>query len=257
MHNGTPNKMPLSVVIITKNSAQKIRACLESVKWAAEIIIVDSGSHDDTCNICSEYTDKVFQHDWQGFGVQKQRAVSYASYSWILSLDSDEVLSHALIGEIVHVLSNDTNKHGFYIPRLSWYCGKAIHHSGWRPDYVLRLFDKRYGNFNDALVHEKVEISGELGKLRNDIIHYSFDSLDVVLEKINSYSSLSAQKMYQNGKRCGIWFAIAKGWWAFFRTYILQRGFLDGSHGIMLAISNAEGTYYKYAKLAQMSRGQK
>lgn len=247
-------RLPCSVVIITRNEAAKIADCLASVAWADEVIVLDGSSSDQTVAIAEDLGAKVFSEtEWLGFGIQKQRAVSHASHDWILSLDADERISDALREEIEQVLRQPKHS-GYFIPRLSSYCGAFIHHSGWRPDYVLRLFNKTQGGFNDAKVHEKVELTGSTERLRNDIIHYSFDDLETVLHKVNHYSTLGAEKMYAKGKRCGLGTALIKGWWAFMRTWVLQRGFLDGREGLMLALSNAEGTYYKYAKLALMSR---
>lgn len=238
----------LSAVIITKNEVKKIRDCLESLKWVDEIIVIDSGSTDGTQAICREYTEKVFEMDWPGFGKQKRRAVEKATCDWILSIDADERVNEELRHEIIQAISSKSIN-GYEIPRLSFYCGQPILHGGWRPDYVMRLFRRGYGQFNDVAVHEKLEVRGNVARLNSSLIHYSFDTLEEVLDKINLYSSLAAKAKYRKNRKCTIYGAFARGSWAFFRTYLLQGSILDGKKGLMLAISNAEGTYYKYLKL--------
>ena len=152
----------LSVVIITKNEAHNIRACLESAAWADEIIVVDSGSTDDTIAIAREFTSQVYQHDWPGFGAQKNRALSYASRDWVLSLDADERVTSELRSQIIKAMGS-ARENGFYLPRLSQFCGQFIKHSGWYPDYVLRLFKREKGLFSDDLVHESVILQGPSG----------------------------------------------------------------------------------------------
>ncbi|HID81951.1 MAG TPA: glycosyltransferase family 2 protein [Chromatiales bacterium] len=240
----------LSVIIITKNEEKKIRDCLESVKWADEIVVVDAGSEDRTVQICKEYATIVVTEKWTGFGPQKNKALALAKGDWILSIDADERITDELQDEILQTVAHPADHNAFEIPRHSNYCGRFMKYSGWYPDYVLRLFKKDSGKFSDDLVHEKVVVAGKTGKLATPIRHYSFDNLDQVIQKMNDYSSLSAENMHLNGKSASLGKAVGRGFWTFFRTYILRLGFLDGKEGLMLAISNAEGTYYKYAKLA-------
>lgn len=243
----------LSVIIITKNESAHIARCLSSVAWANEIIVLDSGSEDDTVAICRRYTDKVFETDWPGFGIQKQRAVNKATQPWVLSIDADEQVTPELRKEIEQAISQ-THINGFEIPRLSSYCGKQIKHGGWWPDYVLRLFQREYGHFTEDLVHERIIVDGTVQRLKAPLIHEAFINPEEVLHKINNYSSLGAEKLYRAGKRTTLRQAIVKGLWTFFRTYCVKAAFLDGRQGLMLAISNAEGTYYKYLKLLNMQR---
>lgn len=241
----------LSVIVITKNEAQHIARCLQSVAWADEIIVLDSGSTDDTMNICKRFTEQVFVTDWPGFGPQKQRALDKAQHDWILSLDADEEVSDALKQEIqTAMLHADIN--GFEIPRLSSYCGKEIKHADWWPDHVLRLFRRDKGHFTDDVVHERVLVTGKIQRLKSPILHEAFVDLEEVLHKINSYSSLGAQKLFSQGKNASVGLAIGKGFWTFIRTYFLKAAILDGAEGLMLAISNAEGSYYKYLKLRHL-----
>ncbi len=245
--------MALSVIIIVKNEAEHISRCLESVAFADEIIILDSGSTDNTLEICKQYTQQVFSTDWQGFGVQKQRALDKAKSNWVLSVDADEQITPELRNEIQAAMLQP-KIFGFEIPRLSSYCGKQILHSGWHPDYVLRLFQRQYGSFTADIVHERVLVTGKIQQLNNPILHEAFVDATEVLSKINHYSSLGAQKLYAQGLRTSLKQAIFKACWSFIRTYILKAGYLDGQHGLMLAISNAEGTYYKYLKLLALQQ---
>ncbi|MGQ0657574.1 MAG: glycosyltransferase family 2 protein [Chromatiales bacterium] len=242
----------LSVIVITKDESADIRACLDSVRWADEIVVVDGGSRDDTVAICREYTDKVYIcNDWPGFGPQKNRALSCATGEWVLSLDADERVSPALRKEIEHAIVSERFV-GYEIPRRSSYCGRVLRHGGWWPDHVLRLFKREQGRFWNRRVHEKVIMRGAPGRLQEPLIHKTFGSLEEVLDKINSYSSEGARLFYEQGKRAGLGAALAHGLWAFIRTYFLKAGLLDGREGLMLAISNAEGTYYRYLKLAYL-----
>jgi glycosyltransferase involved in cell wall biosynthesis len=243
----------LSVILIAKDESADIRACLESVRWADEIVVVDGGSRDDTVAICREYTDKVYVcEDWFGFGAQKNRALGYATGEWVLSVDADERVSTALRKEIEQARVSERFV-GYEIPRRSSYCGRVLRHGGWWPDHVLRLFKREQGRFCTRRVHEKVIMRGPLGRLHEPLIHETFGSLEEVLDKINSYSSEGAQLFYEQGKRGGLGVGLAHGLWTFIRTYFLKAGLLDGREGLMLAISNAEGTYYRYLKLAYLS----
>ena len=245
----------LSVIVITKNEAFHIDRCLDSVSWADEIIVLDSGSEDNTVEICQRYTDKVFITDWPGFGIQKQRALAHAQSDWVFSIDADEVVSPELKAEIQAAMV-ESSFHGYEIPRLSSYCGKQMRHGGWYPDYVLRLFKRETGYFTDNVVHERIVVQGDVGKLTVPLLHDAFINLEEVLHKVNSYSSLGANMLYEKKVSSSLGKAIFKALWMFIRTYGLKGGFLDGRQGLMLAISNAEGTYYKYIKLLELQSRQ-
>ena len=238
----------LSVIIITKNEAVHIGRCLESVAWADEIIVLDSGSEDETVSICQQYTDKVYVTDWPGFGIQKQRALDKARGDWVLSIDADEVVTAGLREEIEQAIQQ-TNFQAYEIPRLSTYCGRQMRHSGWWPDYVLRLFVRNSGRFSEAIVHERVLVEGEVGRLVTPFLHDTAVDLEEILAKVNSYSTLGSKMLSEKGVQSSIIKAVLKGLWTFNRTYWLKAGFLDGAQGLMLAISNAEASYYKYLKL--------
>jgi glycosyltransferase involved in cell wall biosynthesis len=238
----------LSVIIITKNEEANIRACIESVAWADEIIVVDSGSSDATVEICRELGAQVYVHDWPGFGMQKNRALGYATKDWVFSIDADERVTHELREEIQSAMQRGQAE-GYEIPRLSSFCGRYMHHSGWYPDYVLRLFRRGSGKFSDDLVHERVIVNGAIAKLQQLLLHESFRDLEQLLAKINHYSTASAQMLHRKNRTASLKKAVGHALWAFFRSYFLRAGFLDGREGFMLAVSTAEGTYYRYLKL--------
>jgi glycosyltransferase involved in cell wall biosynthesis len=245
--------LTLSVIIITKNESAHIGGCLQSIAWADEIIVLDSGSVDNTADICRTVTDKVYVTDWQGFGVQKQRALNKATGDWVLSIDADECVTPELKAEIVLAMQT-SGINGFEIPRLSSYCGRVMRHGGWYPDYVLRLFRREFGHFTEAVVHERIIVEGQIRRLNSPFLHDAFVDFDEVLHKVNNYSSLGAKLLYEKGVRSSLPKALLKGGWTFIRTYFLKAAFLDGQQGLMLAISNAEGAYYKYLKLWELQQ---
>lgn len=247
--------MKLSVIIITRNEAANIRACLDSVTWADEIIVVDSGSTDDTVAIAREFTSQVHKHDWPGFGAQKNRALDYATKEWVFSIDADERVTPELRAAIEAVLRKKDDVCAAYrISRLSSYCGRLMRHSGWHPDPVVRLFRRNAARFSDDLVHERLLVEGVVGQIDGELLHYAFDNLEEVLNKVNHYSSAGAVMLQQRGRTASLGGAVLRGLWSFLRTYILRGGFLDGREGFMLAVSNAEGTYYRYLKLMLLNR---
>ena len=172
-----------------------------------------------------------------------------ATGEWVLSLDADERLTPTLRTEILTALNHSAHMDCFAIPRLSWYCGRFIRHSGWSPDYVDRLFKRGTARFSDDLVHERLIPNGQVAKLKNPMLHYSFMNYSQVLQKLDRYSTASAEQAFAKGKTSGPLKAVLHGFWAFFRTYVIRAGFLDGAQGFALAISNGQGTYYRYIKL--------
>jgi glycosyltransferase involved in cell wall biosynthesis len=227
---------------------------LESVRWSDQIIVVDSGSSDDTVAIAKEFTPHVVQTDWPGYGPQKNRALGRATQEWVLSIDADERVTPELRSEVERAMGEAGGFAAYEMPRRSSYCGRIMRHGGWSPDYVTRLFKRDLGKFSDDLVHERVMVDGPRGRLNTPLIHYSYRDLAQVLDKVNSYSSASASMLYREGRRAGLGAAIVHGLWSFFRTYVLRRGFLDGKEGFMLAVSNAETSYYRYVKLMMLEK---
>ena len=245
--------MSLSVILITKNEEANLKDCLESVSFADEIIVVDSQSSDKTQEIARSFGAKLeITSDWPGFGPQKNRALNLATQDWVLSIDADERVTPELKQEILATMASANAADCYAIPRSSWYCGRFMKHSGWYPDYVDRLFKRGSAKFSDHLVHERLLPTGSSGKLKNHFLHYSYRDFSQVLKKVDVYSSAAAQQAYKQGKKGGLGEALIHGFWAFFRTYVLRRGFLDGKHGLALAISNAATSYYKYLKLWQL-----
>lgn len=245
----------LSVIIITKNEADNVRDCLDSVRWADEIIVVDSGSSDDTVNICKALGAQVhLTADWPGFGMQKNRALSHATCEWIFSIDADERVTPGLRSEIESALNDPQGHDAFRIPRLSSFCGRDMRHSGWYPDYVTRLFRRGVARFSDDLVHESLIVDGSVGKLCQPLLHETFRDLEELLTKINQYSTAGALMLSEKNKTASLKKAVVHAAWAFFRTYFLRAGFLDGREGFMLAVSTSESTYYRYAKLLLLTK---
>lgn len=240
--------MKLSAIVITKNEEANIGACLASLEWADEIVVVDSGSTDRTVEIARAAGTRVVQtDDWPGFGAQKNRALDACTGDWVLSIDADERVDERLRAEIERALAAPAFD-VYEMPRRSTYCGRFLRHGGWWPDYTRRLFRRGAARFSPARVHERLETDRPIGRLAAPLIHYSFRSMEQVLDKMNRYSSDSAAMLAAAGKAPGLARAIAHGVAAFVRTYVLRLGFLDGRHGFLLAVSNAEGSYYRYVK---------
>jgi glycosyltransferase involved in cell wall biosynthesis len=242
----------LSVIIITKNEAANIGACLESVKWADEIIVVDSGSNDSTVEICREFGAQVHEHDWPGFGKQKNRALSYAIHEWVFAIDADERVTPELQSQLIKAIEEDSED-GFYVPRLSQFCGRFIRHSGWYPDYVLRLFRTTKGCFSDDMVHERVLLEGSAGRLTSPLLHYSYLNEADVRRKTEQYARAGAMQMFKSGKTASLADAPLRAGWAFVRTYCLRLGFLDGIAGFNIALMNARTTHLKYNQLKELN----
>jgi glycosyltransferase involved in cell wall biosynthesis len=250
----THTRPTLSAIVITRNEAHNLNDCLQSMHGLVdEIIVVDSQSTDTTVAIAQQHGAKVTQPaDWPGFGPQKNRALDLATCDWVFSIDADERVTPELAMEIKRVLQEGEANAAYKLPRLSSYCGKFIHHAGWQPDYVLRLFKRGSARFSNDLVHERVVTEQQVLALQNHLLHYSYLNFSQVLSKVDAYSSASAKQAYARGKRSSVAGALGHGAWAFVRTYVIRRGFLDGGHGLALSISNAETSYYKYLKLWQM-----
>jgi glycosyltransferase involved in cell wall biosynthesis len=238
---------PVSVVIVTNNEEINIEDALKSIADAKEIIVVDSFSSDSTVEICRKYTDKVFQHEWEGYARQKQRAVNYAEGPWILILDADERVTPGLKAEILENISA-TDCSGFYMPRENYFIGRWIKHSGWWPDNTLRLFKKDKGHLEPREVHEKVVIEGKTGYLKNPLKHYTYRSVSDFTKRMENYSTLAAREIKKSSGSAGLLSLTIKPLATFIKMYLLRRGFLDGSRGLMLAVLYSYYTFLKYAK---------
>lgn len=242
--------MRVSAIVICQNSERTIRRCIESLRWADEVVVVDAGSTDRTVAISRELGAKVHQtEDWPGHGPQKNRALDRAVGEWVISLDSDEWMTAELQAEIRRAIDQPRDKAAFAIPRRSSFCGRFMRHSGWWPDYVVRLFRREFARFSEDHAHDRLIVNGAVGKLRAPIMHEAITDLDQMLLKMNMYSTTGARISHQQGRRASLLTALVHGGWAFLKTYVLRLGFLDGREGFMLAVANAEGSYYKYVKL--------
>lgn len=240
----------ISAILITRNERHNIADCLAGLTWCDEVVIVDGGSTDGTVEFALEWGAKVTSKaDWPGFGPQKNRALDLAQCEWVLSVDADERVTPELAAEIQAAVQRADAPDAFSLPRLSSYCGQFMRHGGWYPDRVVRLFRRGKARFSDDIVHESVQTQEPAGQLHNDLLHISYRSLDDVLEKTNRYSSAGAEKLAARGRHANLATALGRSVWAFFRTYVLRRGFLDGQLGFVLACGIAHETWYRYLKL--------
>lgn len=237
----------LSVIVIAKNEAANIGACLDSVGFADERIVVDDNSSDDTRAVAEAAGARVIVRALDGFGAQKNFALAQTSGDWVFSIDADERVTPALAAEIVREIGQGAAD-GYELPRLSSFCGRQMRHSGWYPDYVLRLFRRGKARFSDDAVHERVICDGKVARLANDLLHAPVMRLEDALSRMDRYSTAGAAMFTTRGKRVSFSSGITHGLWSFFRTYILRGGFRDGREGFLLAVANAEGTYYRYMK---------
>jgi glycosyltransferase involved in cell wall biosynthesis len=245
----------LSAIVIAKNEAGNIAACLDSLAFCDERIVVDGGSEDGTASLAQGNGASVtVTKDWQGFGHQKNFALSLATGDWVLSVDADERVSDALAAEIRHAIAA-AGADGYEMPRLSTFCGRPMRHSGWYPDYVLRLFRHGRARFSDDLVHERVICDGRVARLKEPLTHHPVLRLEDSLSRMDRYSTARAEMIVSSGRRVSFFTGIVRGWWTFIQTYFIRLGFLDGREGFLLAVANAEGTYYRYMKAWLKGRG--
>lgn len=251
--------MNLSVIVIVKNEEDRIADCLDSVAAIAdEIIILDSGSSDNTVEICKQYTDKVFETDWPGYGKQKQRALNKASGVWVLSIDADERLTPELADEIQAVIKSDHEEVAFKMQWAVVAFGKQLNH-GRSARYVTRLFRREGARFSDDIVHEKVIFpQGKVSKLKNRLLHYSIRDYEHLLSKSSLYAWLGGKKRYEKGVTGGgLWGASIRAILVFLQIYILRGGFMDGSVGFLIAVNYSQGAFNKYAALWTLRRESK
>ncbi|MGA2668417.1 MAG: glycosyltransferase family 2 protein [Ignavibacteria bacterium] len=245
--------MKITGIVITYNEERNIRECLESIKWLEEIVIVDSHSTDSTPQIAKHYTDKIFTIDITNVTQKRIFSLEKAANEWILFLDADERVTPELKDEIL-VLKNKQEEDitGYYINRKNFYLGKWIKHCGLCPDYHLRLFKKDYGAVTDRVVHEAVNVEGQTSRLKNHIYHYSYPDLNILLEKINYYSTLEAEEHFHHGKKISKTGAFTHGISAFLRVYISRMGFLDGIYGLYVSFTDACVNFLTQLKLLKL-----
>lgn len=239
----------LSVIIITKNEQAHLAECIASVNFADEIIVLDSGSTDDTCAIARRMGAQVYHTThWPGFGPQKNKALDLATKEWVLSIDADERVPAELAREIQAVLAQ-AEADAYSVARLSCFGERWIRHSGWWPDRLVRLFKREKGRFKDVAVHESVLVEGDTKALKGHLVHYPYSDLESLMEKTNRYSSAAALALHKKGTKISLLGIGAKAFWTFIRIYILRRGFLDGKEGFILAGIAASGSFLRYSKL--------
>ncbi len=243
----------LAVALIVKNEAQELPFCLNSVKdWVDEIIVLDSGSTDGTQAIAQSYGAKIYSNThWPGFGKQRQLAQTYIKSDYVLWLDADERVTPELKAQIQAAVASDESHTLYQLNRLSEVFGKKIHHSGWYPDYVTRLYRTKDTQYDDSLVHESVVVPAgfTLKKLDGHLLHYTYKTLHQYLNKSASYAQAWAEQRAAKGKKASLWDACSHAFARFFRMYILKRGFMDGKHGFLLAVLSAHSVFVKYAEL--------
>ncbi|MBF0538356.1 MAG: glycosyltransferase family 2 protein [Nitrospirae bacterium] len=246
-------KLPVSVVIVTKDEEVNIEGALKSAQMAQEIVVVDDYSTDRTVEICRAYNARVYQNHWQGFAQQKQLAIDYAQGPWVFLLDSDERLTPALVEELRQVIREPTHD-GFYVPRKNFFLGKWIRHSGWWPDHTLRLFKKDRAHMHQRQVHEKVILDGGAGKLRNPIEHYSYRGISDFIKRMDTYTTLSVEEITGIAVKAYIFAFTIKPLATFMKMYVLRLGILDGMRGFILAALYAFYTFLKYLKAWEKER---
>lgn len=240
----------ISAIIITKNEEANINDCLNSINWVDEIILVDAESTDKTAELAKKFTSKIFIHKWEGFVKQKEFAVSQTSNEWILNIDADERISPKLKEEIIALIDKDID--GYYLRRENYFLKKHIKSCGWDNDYQLRLVRKSKVRLTDRLVHEGFAVDGKTERLENRLVHYTFASIEKTIGKINNYSSLRAEELYRKKKKIGGFTIISHGLAAFFRFFIVLRGYRDGVYGLIISLFNSITTFLVYMKVWEL-----
>jgi glycosyltransferase involved in cell wall biosynthesis len=244
----------VSVTIVTLDEAEHIASAIDSVSWADEIVVVDSGSSDGTTDIARAKGARVSTRAWTGYADQKNYAAQIAAHDWIFSLDADERSTPALTAEIQALLRSEPPKRGYRVPRVTFHLGRWIRTTDFYPDYQARLYDRRAGAWHGEYVHESVRVDGGAGYLRGELEHYSFRDLSDHMSRVNRYSSLAARQMYERGRRATAIDLVLHPPAAFLRNYVLRRGFLEGSAGFIISSVNAYSVFLKFAKLWELER---
>lgn len=242
----------LSVAVISLNEEERIRACLESVAWADEIVVVDSGSSDKTVAIAREFTDRVLFRGWEGYGAQKNYAVRQCAGDWVLSLDADERVAEDLRVEIRAMLATDPPVDGFRIPRKNYFQGAWIRHGGWYPDRQLRLFRRERGAYSETLIHESLRVQGAVGRLSGHLVHQSYRGIEDFVARANRYSELAARQLAAEGRGGSVSDLLLRPAWRFLSMYVLRAGFLDGWRGLLLAVLYAHYVFLRAAKVREL-----
>ena len=255
MKQAPVNQISISAVVIAYNDEPNMRACLESIAWADEIIVVDSYSTDATERISREYTDQVYQHGFHGFGRLRNEAVAHATHDWVFSLDTDERATPELRDEIRQVLAAGPEAEAYFVPRKNFFLGRWIKHCGWFPDYRQpQLFRKSRLRYRDELVHESFDLEGRVGYLKAPALQYPFRDIDHFLAKQERYSDLMARRMVEQGRAFAWHQLLSHPCFTFYKMYVARRGCLDGVPGLILSGLYAYYTFIKYARFWELSR---
>jgi glycosyltransferase involved in cell wall biosynthesis len=243
---------PLTVTVITHNESARLAAALESVRWADEIVVVDSQSTDETVAIARRFTERVIVRAWPGYVAQKNFAAEQASHDWVLSLDADERVSSELAAEIGRLLQSAPTAAGYRVPRVTFHLGRWIRSTDWYPDYQLRLYDRRRARWAGRLVHESVQTAEAVGRLHGELQHYPYRDVGDHWRRMDRYTTLAAQQMFEDGRRAGWLDVLVHPRLAFFRNYVLRGGFRDGMPGLIVSAMNAYYVGLKFAKLWEL-----
>jgi glycosyltransferase involved in cell wall biosynthesis len=244
----------LSVILITLNEEKNLPRCLKSVAWADEIVVVDCGSTDRTAEIARELGANFVHRDWEGYGRQKNFALSLATKDFVLVIDADEEVSPGLAAEIREVLGRPDPKDGYSFPRKAMLLGRWIRHGNWYPDRRVRLFRRGTAEFTDREIHESLIFRFEPGRLRHELLHYSYESVHEYFRKFNRYTELAAGRMYREGRRANLFDLFVKPSWVFLQSYLFRLGFLDGLAGFAAAALSDMYVFVKYLKLKEIER---
>jgi glycosyltransferase involved in cell wall biosynthesis len=245
--------MKISATLITCNEERNIARAIESLRCCDEVVVVDSGSTDRTVELAANLGARVIETVWKGYAEQKNFAAEQAAHDWILSLDADETLSEALEAEIWRLKKTAPDCDAYTVPRMAQYLGRWILHSGWYPDRKVRLYDRRRAYWVGKFVHESVQVNGRVGELQSNLLHFTCSSLSEHLKTMERYTTLAAEEMVSQGRKVGYRQLLFDPPWTFFRSYVLQRGFLDGPEGLAIAYTAAFYNFLKYAKARNMS----
>lgn len=252
----THNRPMISATIITKDEESNIEDCLESLGWVDEIVVLDCGSSDNTVRLARKYTDKVFIEAWRGQGHQKNRAVELAQGPWIFSIDADERVTPALAAEIRAAIAGGELR-AYAMRRKNFYRDQWINHCGWWPDWVKRVFQKGEAQFSADVIHDSLQVPSAVGKLNYPLLHYSFKSPQDFLNRAYWYAYNQAKEKHAQGTQASAWTAVSHAVYALFQTYLLRLGFLNGAAGLLIAVSNAVGVFYRYMILRHLNLTEK
>ena len=252
-----PSALRISAFIVCCNEERKIRRCLESIAWCDEIVVVDSGSTDQTLSICREYTDRIFQRPWPGFVEQKRYALEQCRSEWALNIDADEEVSPELRTDIEGILANDDPSNvnafnGYELSRVVFFLGRWWRKGGWYPEFRLRLCRRTRTDWGGEDPHERALVEGAIGRLKGELRHYTYANLADQVRSLNSLSTAAAATLHRHGRRSSLLVILSRPIGRFFKFYVLKRGFREGVAGVLVAIFESAYVFLKYAKLWEL-----